>query len=227
MAIYSIPINFIQVDGIWWLALLPYVRTIISDAILTFWDCKSYGQDGVVAGQVPTCDSSFCPVYRTERILAALWLNPDWRSQWQYVDSISPTLAASEELALNTRIMAYVEDQGLFSSETYEVRRTIARGVFVAVLNNFENPGQNLSPNLVITTETTSICTIFPTPTTASNCPSMTVTYEYAEPITTKEVVSTRARLPSWCSRLDWFSIYPAVMRGANGAALLMEIVEP
>ena len=171
------------------------MRTIIRDAILAFRDCKSYGQDGVVAGQVPTCDSSFCPVYRTERILAALWLNPDWRSQWQYVTPIAPTLAASEELALNTRIMAYVEDQGLFSSELYEVRRTIARGVFVAVLNNFKFPHENLSPNLVVTTETTSICTIFPTPTTASDCPSMTVTFEYATPVTTKEVVSARARL--------------------------------
>ena len=91
--------------------------------------------------------------------------------------------------------MAYVEDQGLFSSETYQVRQTIARGVFVAVLNNFENPGQNLSPNLVVTTETTSICTIFPTPTTASDCPSVTVTYENATPPTTQEVVSTQMRL--------------------------------
>ena len=170
------------------------MRTIIRDAILTFYDCASYSQDGVVAGQVPTCDDSFCPVYRTERVLDALWLNPDWRSQWQYVN-ISPTLTPSEELALNTRIMAYVEDQGLFSSETYQVRQTIARGVFVAVLNNFENPGQNLSPNLVVTTETTSICTIFPTPTTASDCPSVTVTYENATPPTTQEVVSTQMRL--------------------------------
>lgn len=67
----------------------------------------------------------------------------------------------SEEAALD-RIMAYVEDLGLFSSEITSKRRVIAKGVFVAVLNDFEDPElylNNVSPQMVVTTFS---CQIFP-----------------------------------------------------------------
>ena len=94
----------------------------------------------------------------------------------------------SEEAALD-RIMAYVEDLGLFSSEITSKRRVIAKGVFVAVLNDFEDPElylNNVSPQMVVTTFS---CQIFPTPTSASDCPSMTVTYPYATPLPSTELV--------------------------------------
>ena len=103
-----------------------------------------------------------------------------------YVSSNSPTLSPSEEATLD-RIMAYVDDLGLFSSELPSKRRTIAKGIFVAVLNDWEAPGQVLSPQKVVTTFSLQL---YPTPTTASYCPSMTVTYPYATPPTTEEVVS-------------------------------------
>lgn len=187
---FSTPIVFtnVQIRGFYWVALIPWVRTIIRDAISAYQVCPRY--DGVVAGELPTFEQSSCPAFRTQRILYALWQTPAWRSQWNYVASYSPALSESEEAALD-RIMAYVEDLGLFSSEIYSVRRTIAKGVLVAVLNDFEDPGQNISPQKVITTFSLQI---YPTPTTASNCPSMTITYPYAKSPspTVEEVVSTR-----------------------------------
>ena len=162
------------------------MRTIISDAVSSYQSCPLY--DGVVAGELPSFEASSCPVFRTQRILLAMWQNPHYRSQWNYVSSNSPTLSPSEEAALD-RIMAYVDDLGLFSSEVPSVRRTIAKGIFVAILNDWEDPGQVLSPQKVVTTFTLQL---YPTPTTASYCPSMTVTYPYATPPTTEEVVSTR-----------------------------------
>lgn len=85
--------------------------------------------------------------------------------------------------------MAYVDDLRLFSSELPSVRRTIAKGVFVAILNDVDDPGQVLSPQKLITTLSIQL---FPTPMTAPYCPSMTVTYPYASPLpTTEEVAST------------------------------------
>lgn len=106
------------------------------------------------------------------------------------MSSNSPILSTTGEEALD-RIVAYVDDLGLFSSEIPSKRRTIAKGVFVSVLNDFEDRGQYLSPQKVVTTFSFQI---FPTPTTASDCPSMTVTYPYATPPlpTIEEVVSTR-----------------------------------
>lgn len=158
---------------------------MISDAISAYQVCPKY--DGVVAGELPEFESSPCPVFRTQRVLLAMWRNPNFRSQWNYVSSYSPTLSPSEEAALD-RIMAYVDDLGLFSSEAPSTRRTIAKGIFVAVLNDWEDPGQVLSPQKVVTTFSLQL---YPTPTTASYCPSMTVTYPYATPPTTEEVVST------------------------------------
>ena len=187
---YSTPIVFtnVPIRGFYWVALIPWVRTIISDAISAYQVCPHY--DGVVAGELPTFEQSSCPVFRTQRILYALWQALGWRSQWNYVLSFSPTLSESEEAALD-RIMAYVEDLGLFSSEIYPKRRTIAKGVLVVVLNDYEDPGQNISPQKVITTFSLQI---YPTPTTASNCPSMTITYPYAKSPspTVEKVVSTR-----------------------------------
>lgn len=157
---------------------------MISEAVSSYQTCPQF--DGVVAGELPSYESSSCPVFRTERTLWAMWQNPDFRSQWNYVSSTSPTLSSSEEAALD-RIMAYVDDLDLFWDELPSKRRTIAKGVFVAILNDFDDPGQVLSPQKVVTTFSIKL---FPTPTTAPYCPSMTVTYPYASPLpTTEEIV--------------------------------------
>lgn len=171
---------------------------MISDAVSSYQSCPLF--DGVVAGELPSYEASSCPVFRTQRTLWAMWQSSAYRSQWNYVSPNSPALSSSEEAALD-RIMAYVDDLGLFSSEVPSKRRTIAKGVFVAILNDFDDPGQVLSPQKVVTTLSIQL---FPTPTTSPYCPSMTVTYPYASPLpTTEEVVSTLKK-SSHRSRVDY-----------------------
>lgn len=159
--------------------------TEVSAAITEIQDCpNSYG---IIAEEIPLCENSFCPVYRTMQALKALWNTVGYNSGWSYVLESSPTLSLSEESALN-RIMDFVQDLGLFSWLSYLRRRTIAKGVFVVNLNDFNDHGLPLSRQQVITTFS---CGLPPNPTTSA-CPSVTVDYMYATPTYSEEIVSAQ-----------------------------------
>ena len=148
-------------------------------------------------------EGSFCPVYRTMRVLKALSNLSAYKGLWAYVLETSATLSADEESAV-TRIMDFVEASGLFQWVSYLRRVTIAKGIFVANLNDFNDHGLPLSQQRVVTTFT---CTVSPTPTT-SVCPSVTIDYINAIPSYSEVVVSTHGF--GWYSWVDLFEICPA-----------------
>ena len=185
----SPPVSFTQrpIDGFYWVSLVPYLIYVIKEAMTAYQTCPTY--DGVVASKLPLFDGTSCAVFLTERILYTLWQNPYYQTEWHWVNRNSPTLSTTGEMALD-RIMAYVDDLGLFRDQIPSVRRVIVEGVFTSVCNDITDPSQYLSPQRVVTTFSFQL---FPTPTTTSYCPSVTVTYPYAISSPFSEVVvSTR-----------------------------------
>lgn len=111
-----------------------------------------------------------------------------YKALWSLVLTTSTSLSADEESAVN-RIMDFVEALRLFQWVSYLQRRTIAKGVFVANLNDYNDHGLPLTQQRVVTTFKCS--TVSPTPTT-SVCPSETIEYINATPSYSEVVVSTQ-----------------------------------
>ena len=168
------------------LFMLPYMANEITAAFRS-QTCPKY--NGILAGEVPTCQGSSCPAIRTEMVLKSLSNNVHLESQWNYVPSYSPTLTADLQPAFDS-IMSYVNDLRLFASELISKRQTIAKGVFVALLNLFDHPGEVVTRQTI--TFSSYSCTVTPAPPTITACPSMTVTFPYASPTSTKTVVSPK-----------------------------------
>ena len=157
----------------------------ISSAIAGIQNCPN--NDGIIAEEIPLCEKSFCPVYRAMYALRALSNKLGQNNEWTYVREWSPPLSSSEESALN-RIMDFVENLGLFSRLSYLRRRTIAKGVFVVNLNDFNDHGLPLSRQRVVTTFSCAL----PPVTTTSACSSVTVDYPYATPTYSEVLVSAQ-----------------------------------
>ena len=184
-------------NGYYWVAFSPWVLGIINQGIAAYKDCPK--SEEVVAGQVPVCEGSTCPMYITEQILFHLDRYPvEEKAQLERVSPWNPPLSPDLENALHVSPMAFIENKHLLYGLSYDVRQTITKGVFVAVLNGWDHRDprvMELSPQKVITTFS---CRTFPTPTTASDCPSLTVTYPYATvPPFTEKIVSTRKSILS------------------------------
>lgn len=161
------------------------MATEVSGTIADIQDFPN--NDGIIAEEIPLCEKSFCPVYRTMQALKALWNKVGQNSAWSYVLESSPGLSLSEESALN-RIMDFVENLGLFSLVSYLRRRTIAKGVFVVNLNDYNDHGLPLSRQQVVTTFSCGL----PPYTITSACSSITVDYMYATPTYSEEIVSAQ-----------------------------------
>ncbi len=181
---HSVPIFFYRnSDDSVWVDYEPWVVDVVEDAIVRFQDCPA--RIPGFADEIPACEGSFCPVYRTMACLKALWDTVGHDTGWSYVLESSPSLSSSEESAVNT-IMDFVEGWRLFSWLSYLRRRTIAKGIFVANLNDYDNHGLPLAVQKLTTT---FVCG--PAPTTSS-CPSVTVDYIYATPTYSEVIVSTQ-----------------------------------
>lgn len=164
-----------------WVDLEPWVVPNISYTITNDQGCPN--SIGGFVGQLPLCEGSFCPVGRTLQAMRLLWDTVGHVAHWGNVLDASPYLSLDLESALNW-IMDIVDGWGLFDWVSYLKRRTIAKGIFVVNLNDFNDHGLPLVHQSVVTTFSCG-----PTPTT-SGCPSVTVEYIYATPPYSEVIVS-------------------------------------